>query len=67
MLIQVNPTQTGGPSWSGPTFVPAFYASVIGPGWGTPGKGGDFVQDPVEVLDSPLLEGETEQSSKFLE
>ena len=35
------------------------------PGWGgggTPGKGGDFVQDPVEVLDCPLLEGDTEQS-----
>ena len=23
-LIQVDPTRTGGPSWSGPTFVPAF-------------------------------------------
>ena len=31
-------------------------------GGGTPGKGGDFVQDPVEVFDSPLLEGETEQA-----
>ena len=23
-LVRVDPTQTGGPSWSGPTFVPAF-------------------------------------------
>ena len=29
---------------------------------GTSGKGGDFVQDPVEALDFPLLEGDTEQS-----
>ena len=28
-------------------------------GGGNPGKGGDFVQDPVEVLDFPLLEGDT--------
>ena len=31
-------------------------------GGGTAGKGGDFVQDPGEVLDFPLLEGDTEQS-----
>ena len=38
-------------------------ASVIGhPLGGSPGKGGDFVQDPVKVLDFPLLEGDTEQS-----
>ena len=29
---------------------------------GTPGKGGDFVRDPVEVLDFPLLEGDTDHS-----
>ena len=40
------------------------YAPIIGHplGEGAPGKGGDFVQDPVEVLDFPLLEGDTEQS-----
>jgi len=32
------------------------------PWGGTPGKGGDFVQDPVKVLDFPLLEGDTEQA-----
>jgi len=40
------------------------YAPIIGHplGGGPPGKGGDFVQDPVEVLDFPLLEGDTEQA-----
>ena len=27
-LVQVDPTWTGGPSWSGPTFVPASYNSI---------------------------------------
>ena len=37
--------------------------SVIGHPLGeTPGKGGDFVQDPIEVLDFSLLEGDTEIS-----
>ena len=42
-----------------------FNAPIIGHplgGGGTPGKGGDFVQDPVEVLDFSLLEGDTEQA-----
>ena len=34
-------------------------SSAIPGGEGTPGKGGDFVQDPVEVLEFPLLEGDT--------
>ena len=25
-LILVDPTRTGGPSWSGPTFVPAYFS-----------------------------------------
>ena len=32
------------------------------PWGGGGGKGGDFVQDPVEVLDLPLFEGDTEQA-----
>ena len=32
------------------------------PGGGTPGKGGDFVKDPVKVLIFPLLGGDTEES-----
>ena len=39
------------------------YAPIIGHplgrGGGTPGKGGNFVQDPVEFLDFSLLEGDT--------
>ena len=31
-------------------------------GGGTPGKGGDFVKDPVKVLIFPLLGGDTEES-----
>ena len=27
--IRVDPTRTGGPSWSGPTFVPASFILVI--------------------------------------
>ena len=27
-LVRVDPTRTGGPSWSGPTFVPAFSFSI---------------------------------------
>ena len=41
--------------------LPADLSSAI-PCGETPGKRGDFVQDPVEVLDFPLLEGDTEQS-----
>ena len=36
-------------------------SSAIPWGEGTPGMGGDFVQDPVEVLDFPLFEGDTER------
>ena len=32
------------------------------PWGGTPGKGGDFVKDPVKVLIFPLLGGDTEES-----
>ena len=41
------------------------YAPIIGHplgGGGTPGKGGDFVKDPVKVLIFPLLGGDTEES-----
>ena len=39
------------------------YAPIIGhPLGGTPGKGGNFVKDPVKVLISPLLGGDTEES-----
>ena len=39
------------------------YAPIIGhPLGGTPGKGGDFLKDPVKVLIFPLLGGNTEES-----
>ena len=37
-------------------------SSAIPWGGGTPGKGGDFVKDPVKVLIFPLLGGDTEES-----
>ena len=43
---------------------PSSNAPIIGHplGGGTPGKGGDFVKDPVKVLIFPLLGGDTEES-----
>ena len=41
------------------------HLSLAIPWGGTPGKGGDFIQDPVEVLEFPLLEGDTECSARL--
>ena len=43
---------------------PSSNAPIIGHplGGGAPGKGGDFVKDPVKVLIFPLLGGDTEES-----
>ena len=38
------------------------HLSSATPWGGTPGKGGDFVKDPVKVLIFPLLGGDTEES-----
>ena len=38
------------------------HLSLAIPWGGTPGKGGDFVKDPVKVLIFPLLGGDTEES-----
>ena len=39
-----------------------YHRPSAGGGGGTPGKGGDFVKDPVKVLIFPLLGGDTEES-----
>ena len=44
-----------------PKLVLMHLSSAI-PWGGTPGKGGDFVKDPVKVLIFPLLGGDTEES-----
>jgi len=39
------------------------YVPIIShPLGGTPGKGGNFVKDPVKVLNFPFLDGSPEQS-----